>query len=598
MVANAKSFFILAAAFFASTNASPFLERRGYHQSFRRAAPSGFASLGTAPADQELKFRIALTSSNATGLQQQLLAVSDPTDPSYGQHLTKAEINNYLKPSPEALTAVSNWLGKNNVSFTSGEAGDWLFVNVPVAKANSLLSANFETFQHAETGKTYQRTLNLALPDTVAPFIEHIVGTTEFNKPLSARPVPVMSVPLNKRHGGRRNRGGRGGNGAGTGGATGGGATGGATGGNGNAATQQPADPVTPAILQQLYGIPTTPATEQSNRIAVPGFLDQFAQEADTQLFLQNFRKDIDPATTFETAVLDGGQNLQGAQFAGVEANLDIQYTIGVATGVPIQFISVGNQNQDGALGGFLDIITALLAEDDVPQTMTTSYGFDETDLPAALASKLCDAYAALGARGTSIMFASGDGGVAGGQAQACTTFIPVFPASCPFLTSVGSTFGLAPEVGSDFSSGGFSETFARPDYQEAAVQAYLDKIGDLNAGLFNAAGRGFPDVAAQGENLQVVNGGQLGGVDGTSASSPIFASIIGLINDELVAGGKAPLGFLNPFLYQNAAALTDVVDGNNPGCNTDGFPAAEGWDAVTGLGTPSFERLRTAAGL
>ena len=33
------------------------------------------------------------------------------------------------------------------------------------------------------------------------------------------------------------------------------------------------------------------------------------------------------------------------------------------------------------------------------------------------------------GVRGTSLLFASGDGGVAGGQAQPCTVFIPTFPA-------------------------------------------------------------------------------------------------------------------------------------------------------------------------
>lgn len=44
----------------------------------------------------------------------------------------------------------------------------------------------------------------------------------------------------------------------------------------------------------------------------------------------------------------------------------------------------------------------------------------------------MCQAYATLGARGTSILFASGDGGVGGGHPEPCTDFIAVFPASCP----------------------------------------------------------------------------------------------------------------------------------------------------------------------
>ena len=55
--------------------------------------------------------------------------------------------------------------------------------------------------------------------------------------------------------------------------------------------------------------------------------------------------------------------------------NLDIQYTVGLASGVPVTFISVGDNFHDGDLEGFLDIINALLAERDPPQVLTTSYG-------------------------------------------------------------------------------------------------------------------------------------------------------------------------------------------------------------------------------
>ncbi|KAJ7927848.1 hypothetical protein B0H13DRAFT_1860896 [Mycena leptocephala] len=48
-----------------------------------------------------------------------------------------------------------------------------------------------------------------------------------------------------------------------------------------------------------------------------------------------------------------------------------------------------------------------------------------------------------LGALGTSLLFASGDGGVSGGQSQSCGDYVPVFPAGCPFITSVGSTSGI-----------------------------------------------------------------------------------------------------------------------------------------------------------
>jgi tripeptidyl-peptidase-1 len=103
--------------------------------------------------------------------------------------------------------------------------------------------------------------------------------------------------------------------------------------------------------------------------------------------------------------------------------------------------------------------------------------------------------------------------------------------------------------------------------------------------------------VAAYGENAQVFDKGVQIPIGGTSCSTPIFASVIALLNDRLMSAGQPPLGFLNPSLYLNAsAALNDIIEGSNPGCGTDGFSAIVGWDPVTGLGSPNFDYLLTAA--
>ncbi|KAJ7097359.1 peptidase S8/S53 domain-containing protein, partial [Mycena epipterygia] len=145
----------------------------------------------------------------------------------------------------------------------------------------------------------------------------------------------------------------------------------------------------------------------------------------------------------------------------------------------------------------------------------------------------------------------------------------------------------------------GFSNYFTTPDYQADDVATYLASIGDEYSGLYNASGRGLPNVAAQAENVEIAWTGSFWLVAGTSCASPIFASMVTLVNDRLIAAGKPVLGFLNPFLYSPAGrtAFTDVTSGNNPGCNTDGFASA-GWDHVTGLGTPNFDLLLTAVGL
>ncbi|KAJ6581843.1 family S53 protease [Mycena capillaripes] len=576
----ASTLFWSSLSLFSLAAATPSFNRRVVKES-RSTTPQGFASLGAAPSTQSIKLRIALASKDIPGLEKALLDVSTPSSSNYGNHLTKDEVNAYLAPSEEALAAVQTWLSSNNVSAvsSSGAAGDWLTATIPISKANDLLGANYERFQHINSGKTYARTLAYSLPASVAPHIDDIHPSTTFNNPLSVKPVLSLPEP-------DRKKGGSGG--------------GGSSGSGSDAGSASCATTVTPTCLQSLYGIPTTAATESTNSIAVAGFIDQFAEKADLTSFLTSFRTDLSSSTTFATQTLDGGENTQSASAAGIEADqkLDIQYTVGIATGVPVTFVSVGEDAQDGDLGGFLDIVNFLAAEDNIPQVMTTSYGENESDLSPALAFKLCNAYMGLGARGTSVLFASGDGGVEGGQAQQCSTFQVAFPAGCPYLTAVGSVHGQSPETASTFSSGGFSNYFTAPDYQADAVAGYLKALGNTNEGLFNTSGRGYPDVSAQGENVQIVSGGQTGGVDGTSCSSPIFASVIGLINDQLVAAGKSPLGFLNPFLYSNAAALNDVTAGSNPGCGTDGFPAEAGWDPVTGLGTPNFAALSKAAGL
>ena len=71
--------------------------------------------------------------------------------------------------------------------------------------------------------------------------------------------------------------------------------------------------------MQALYGIPTAKALVASNHLGVSGFIQQFANQADLQTFLRNLRPDL-VGTTFTLQTLDGGQNPQGINQAGIEA--------------------------------------------------------------------------------------------------------------------------------------------------------------------------------------------------------------------------------------------------------------------------------------
>ncbi|KAG6898306.1 hypothetical protein C0992_011897 [Termitomyces sp. T32_za158] len=192
-------------------------------------------------------------------------------------------------------------------------------------------------------------------------------------------------------------------------------------------------------------------------------------------------------------------------------------------------------------------------------------------------AIKVCNLFAQLGSIGTTAFFSSGDEGVGAGD---CLTndgtgkkiFQPAFPASCPFVTTVGGTTRVAPEVAVSFSGGGFSRYFAQPSYQSSAVATFLSSLGTTFSGLYNATGRAYPDVSAQANNFRVIIGGSLASVGGTSASSPTVAAIFSLLNDVRLAANKPTLGFVNPLIYSQSSAFNDVISGSNPGCGTNGW--------------------------
>lgn len=117
----------------------------------------------------------------------------------------------------------------------------------------------------------------------------------------------------------------------------------------------------------------------------------------------------------------------------------------------------------------------------------------------------------------------------------------------------------------------------------------------DYGPNVYNDTGivRGYPDVSAYGDHVVLVFNDTTWSVGGTSASAPIVAGIVTLINEARLKAGKGPAGFLNPVFYKNPHAFNDITAGNNSGCGTGGFTAVPGWDPVTGLGTPNFEKLK-----
>ncbi|KAJ3771213.1 subtilisin-like protein [Lentinula raphanica] len=558
----------------------------------RDAVPKGYSPMQLADYNSMIQFRISLNMGNRSGLEDALNRASNPDSESYGQWLSQEDIQYYAAPSREALHSVRQWLSSYNIDSKAVTAsGDWIKFSAPVGTANTMLNANYKVYEHTASGKQLTRTLEYSVPDDLQEHIRAIHPTTSFYHSGGGR---VISLSGHHKSGSS--------------------GTSGDLKKASSSSTSSAAAPsatldftncnktVTPACLQKLYGIPSAQVNPSTNStLGVSAFGGQDANKADLASFLKLFRPDMPSNTTFATQLLDDATNSQNRSDAGIEANLDIQYTVGVANGIPTTFVDIGNDNHDGDDGGFLDIINDLLAEPNPPLVLTTSYGVaaDESGLSKSLTFAMCDAFMKLTARGVSILYATGDGGVASSPGSECDNepFLAAWP-TCPYATLVGATADF-PEKGADLSAGGFSNYFDQPSWQQKAVATYLDAIGDdLYKGRFNRSGRGYPDVSAQGEKIQIIQSGELNPVGGTSASSPIFASVVALLNDELLSKGKAPLGFMNPWIYAHPEAFFDITNGSNPGCGTDGFPALEGWDPVTGVGSPNYQAMRKALGL
>ena len=249
---------------------------------------------------------------------------------------------------------------------------------------------------------------------------------------------------------------------------------------------------------------------------------------------------------------------------------------------------------------------------DDAPGVHSVSYGNDEKQQTGvAYMMSVNDAFKKAGTMGLSILFASGDQGVCGregcGGMFGKKRFKPDFPGGSPYHTSVGGTDFYTNDIGEEAvwpdGGGGFSDTFGIPDYQKDAVAGYKANATAMGVmppqDLWNNTGRGYPDVAALGGEKApycIVTGGRFTGVAGTSASSPVVGGIFARLNGVRLASGGKPMGFLNPWIYQNADAFQDVTKGkNNEPPNKDGFAAIPGWDAASGVGTPDYEAMAKA---
>merc|ERR1712137_69239 len=477
------------------------------------------------------------------------------------------------------------------------DRGDSFKVRASASAVERLFETEMHLFTHSDAGATIARAVgDVSIPPEISNAVDIVSGLTDF-------PMPG---PKNLHR---------------------------------NTAMQHGVKPaVIPESLKKMYSIPAgLDATGISQSVAE--FQDDSSYNKQD---LQTFFNQTDEAAD---TVYDIVGPYSGT-YPDMEATLDTQYMMGVSESPEMFYWTTPGWQYEWANNFY--------SATKYPESVSISWGWAESgQCSSGIAESECttlgvDAagyvartnteFQKIGLKGTSLFAASGDSGANCRTDGGCTGTVlhASFPGSSPYITTVGATQLSNPEYNLDVtpaactalassykcasggtevavsqpvagftSGGGFSTYTPRPSYQDTVVEQYLKSgVALPPSTFFNSSNRGYPDVAAMGNNFAVYLN-MYGGwttVGGTSASSPTFAAIAGYLNSLSVNKTGKPLGFLNPLLYKMAAekpsAFTDITSGDNKctedGCfsTCQGYECTAGWDPVTGLGTPVLTEM------
>lgn len=426
------------------------------------SAPPDWVRRGPAPDLHRINLQIALKQRDVSTLEQQLLDIADPDSVNYGKWLNQEQVTSYLQPAEASIGAVRRWLAEHGIEEKVSKrsvAGDWITADVTVSQARALLGeADFAVWEHRSTGEQLVRAIEYSLPRNVAEHVDLVGPTTYFSQiralnkqgkrstTMHWEPVstevgdlfsdaihPLLTSPDKMAK-----------------------ATKAAKGADGVPKVCN-LSAVSMDCLRQFYrSYDYKVQNPTKQRIGISGFLEEYASFSDLKKFLSTQRPDAAAVDfKFDVALVnDGAVNDQS--MPGGEANLDVQTVAGIGFNIPYTYYSTAGRPPYKP-----DLVTPTntnepyttefeyllnLPDSELPDILSTSYGDDEQTVPINYQRRVCLEIAALGIRGVTVFFSSGDSGVgADGKCQSndgknTYKFLPSFPPSCPYVTTVGAT--------------------------------------------------------------------------------------------------------------------------------------------------------------
>lgn len=569
----------------------------------RDRAPSTWSRGARSPPNTLVSFTLALHQQNLDVLERIASEVSNPWHDNYQEFKTIEEINAIVAPPASQVNELIATLGTYGIGPKQiKNYGDALrCYGVPVSIAENIFNTEYYTFTAKSDGRVIHKAWGtMSLPDSFTPLVDFASGISNF-------PIPKPKVSFPFAH---------------------------------SADPDQATQVIIPQSIYQIYGVPANqvPASQRSMSQGVIEFEDENFNNTDLVQYGNITGTPVRPVQGDQ--VIGANNQLQ----PGVESSLDIQIMAGVSLEPSTWFYI-----QD-PVDWLYEFVNDFFNNATVPRIVSISYGWWEMDQcrwdqggtycqtigvdNLEYVRRINWGFAKIASRGVSIIVASGDSGANGRTDEDCSIkqLRPAFPSSSPWVTSVGgteianATFNLPnpPAIcGSQYScvgggyeqavsinisgyasGGGFSNISARPDWQWDAVAAYFNSsVTFPPASYYNGMGRGAPDISAIGHNALIVISGSPFPVSGTSQSAPTAAAIFGLLQQFWYARTGGPFGFLNPLIYgvwaMDPTSFIDITIGDNrcteSGCRASctGFYCTTGWDAVTGLGSPNYPRLK-----
>ena len=405
----------------------------------------------------------------------------------YRTFLSKEQVDQLARPSPDTVELVSAWLEHNGIrssSISRTHGGTSLTISdLRVTHASELLCASYQLYRNMKTNETIIRAVGYSPPEVLHRHVQTAMPATCFSsmevtvqtpQRRSFGPAPAHMQAGSMKLGAVEAR-------------------------------QPPAEPiiVVPESLRSLYGtveyVPS-PAAYGAGQNSLAVVANRLPSQQDLTTFMDRYQEQDANGATFNIQIVDWIPPNLG-ELPDERSNVVVQYATAVAYPTPLFVFRIA---QDEV--AFAQLLHFLLGMEPVPRTIGISFNyFFEYNLPMPDAVHLCELLEQFGARGSSVLVASGDHGV--GAPEDCDAFHVEFPSSCtcdvyhpfqalhkrectlltipcfagPWVTSVGGTQSMHsesmhPEIATPRSGGGFSSYFDRPDYQGDAVPEYLDE--------------------------------------------------------------------------------------------------------------------------